>query len=74
MVSTVIKLGEIIQKDGVGEREGPPMPGALIFTRLDQAQTGTNKGVLNEVQRDLGMEYIPADEKIHVDWPELCAQ
>lgn len=73
-MSTVIKLGEIIQKDGVGEREGPPMPGALIFTRLDQAQTGTNKGVLNEVQRDLGMEYIPADEKIHVDWPELCAQ
>lgn len=35
--STVIKVGEITQKDGVGERGGPPAPGTLIFTVLDQA-------------------------------------
>lgn len=73
-MSTVIKLSEIIQKDGVGEREGPPMSGAHIFTSLDQAQTGTYKEVLTEVQRDLAMGNNPADEKIHVDRPELCAQ
>lgn len=69
VASTVIKLGKVIQKDGVGEREGPPVPGALIFTRLDQAHTGTYKEVLPEVQRDLN----PVDEKLPIDRPELCA-
>lgn len=54
--STVVKLGKVIQKDGGGEREGPPVPGALIFTRLDQAHTGTYKEALAEVQRHLGTE------------------
>lgn len=35
--STVIKVGEITQKDGVRERGGPPALGTLIFTVLDQA-------------------------------------
>lgn len=36
-------------------------------------QVDTYKGVLADVQRDPGTGYNPADEKIHVDRPELCA-
>lgn len=36
-------------------------------------QVGTYKGVLAVVQRDPGTGYNPADEKILVDRPELCA-
>lgn len=49
------------------------MPGALVFTRLDQGHTGrNNKGILIDTQRDSGLEYN--DEKNHMAQSVLCAQ